>query len=100
MEITEAVYGDGRLSHCINRFTSAEFTVLPTFHQVDLQGDISGLLQGPLEFATLYNIMPDANSIYPKWHPIGLESIESNYTLQLDLFHLSRKILGSDNWGI
>jgi hypothetical protein len=98
--MTKPTFGDGRISQCINTHTSAKFIALPAFHQTDLDNDITGLLQAPVEFATLYNILPDANSIYPEWHPVGPESIESNYTRKLDLFHLSRKILGSDNWGI
>jgi hypothetical protein len=101
LEINETPYGDGLLSLCINRFTAAEFTLLPTFHQTDLLEDISGMLQGPLEFATMSNISPEANTIYPSWHPVGPESpIPFTFDAQLDLFYQSRRILGSQNWGL
>lgn len=101
LKIQDMPYGDGLLSMCINRFTTAELTILPTFHQTDLVEDISGFLQGPLEFATLWNISPDANVLFPKWHPVGPESPNpSTYAEELELFHLSRRILGSQNWGI
>jgi|SRR5579862_5706262 len=101
LEINDTSYGDGLLSLCINRFTSAEFTLLPTFHQTDLLEDISGLFQGPLEFATLYNISPDANTLFPAWHRVGPEAATpSTFADQLELFRLSRRILGSQNWGL
>ena len=101
LEIHETPYADGLLSHCINRFTSSEFTLLPTFHQTDLLEDISGMLQGPLEFATMNNISADSVTIFPSWHPVGPETpIPSTFTDQLELFYHSRDILGSPNWGM
>lgn len=97
----ETIYGDGLLAKCISKFSSAEFTILPTFHQCDVEADISGILQGPLEFATLYNLVPDAFSLFPPWHSLGPESSPlTDYFDQIDLFYQARQILSPQNWGI
>jgi hypothetical protein len=97
----ETIHGDGLLAKCISRFSSAEFTILPTFHQCDVEDDISGILQAPFEFATLYNLIPDALSLFPPWHSLGPESSSpAKYSDQIDLFHHARQILSPRNWGI
>jgi hypothetical protein len=97
----ENVFGDGLLALCIKEHTSTEFTILPTFHQCDVEHDISGIFQAPLEFATLYNVVPGALSLFPSWHPVGPESsTPTTYADQVNLFRLSRQILSPQNWGI
>jgi Fringe-like len=99
--IEDAIYGDGLLSRCIHHHTPAEFTILPTFHQCDVMDDISGILQSPLQFATIYNLIPGSFSLFPKWHKIGPEfSHPKTYEDEIDLFYQSRKILSPQNWGI
>jgi len=89
------------LSACISRHSLAEFTVLPTFHQCDLEQDIAGLFQSPLQFATINNLVRDGLPLFPSWHSIGPESSSrSTYADQINLFHLSRQILSPQNWGI
>jgi hypothetical protein len=101
LEIASTPYGDGLLGKCIAQYTTAVFTHLPTFHQCDVENDITGILQSPLEFATINNLVPDAFSIFPSWHSVGPESsTPSTYSNHMDLFHLARKTLGPQNWGI
>jgi hypothetical protein len=40
--------GDLRLARCITRNTETRFTIEPDLHQVDLRGDVRGVLQGPV----------------------------------------------------
>lgn len=97
----EPYYGDGLLSNCLAQYTSANFTLLPALHQCDVEEDISGILQAPLEFATLHNLIPGAFSLFPSWHQIGPESsYRSTYQDQLGLFYEARNILSPQNWGI
>lgn len=101
LQIEEATYGDGLLGICINRHTSVQFTVLPSFHQCDVEDNITGILQSALEFATINNLVPEIFPLFPKWHQLGPESSSpAIYTQQLHLFHLSRRILAPQNWGI
>jgi hypothetical protein len=101
LQIEETTYGDGLLGICINRHTSVEFTVLPSFHQCDVEDNITGILQSALEFATINNLVPEIFPLFPKWHQLGPESSSpTTYTQQLQLFHLSRQILAPQNWGI
>ena len=86
---------------CIGSYTIADFTILPTFHQCDIEEDITGLFQGPLEFATLYNLIPGSFTLFPPWHSVGPESnYPSTFADQIELFHKARKILSPQNWGI
>ena len=101
LKLDDTIYGDGLLASCISKHTSVEFNILPTFHQCDVEADISGILQAPLEFATLHNLVPGAFSLFPSWHPIGPESSDpTTYAKQIDLFYQSRQILLPQNWGI
>jgi hypothetical protein len=101
LQTTELVYGDGILAECIISHTPTPFTNLPTFHQCDFESDISGLLQSPLEFATLYNLVPSFLPLFPPWHAVGSEYEPStSYDDAISLFRLSRRILGPQNWGI
>lgn len=101
LEIDSPPYGDGLLGKCIVQYTTTDFTHLPTFHQCDVENDITGILQSSLEFATIYNLVPGAFPVFPSWHPVGPESsTPSTYSDHMDLFHLARKTLGSQNWGI
>ena len=101
MDITDSSDGDGFLSKCINEYVQTEFTILSTFHQLDVQEDITGILQSPLEFTTLYNLVPDALSLFPAWHTVGPElSPSRSYTETINLFQLARETLSPENWGI
>jgi hypothetical protein len=90
------------LSACVSRHSRAKFTVLPTFHQCDLEEDITGLLQSPLQFATINNFIPDGFPLFPTWHSLGPDSPprKNTYSDFINLFHLSREILSPQNWGI
>lgn len=89
------------LSACVSRHSFAKFTVLPTFHQCDIEEDIAGLFQSPLQFATINNLVPGGFSLFPAWHSTGPESgARSTYSDEINLFHLSRQILSPQNWGI
>jgi hypothetical protein len=101
VETSETPYGDGVLASCVKKHTSAELIVLPTFHQCDLEADITGFFQGPLEIATMYNIAPGKNSFFPEWHPLGPEAKDmTTFHDQVELFHLARSIVSPENWGI
>lgn len=89
------------MAACISKHTSAEFIILPSFHQCDVEEDISGILQAPLEFATLRNLVPGGLPLFPTWHPIGPEpSDPTTFADQINLFYQSRQILSPQNWGI
>jgi len=101
VETAETPYGDGVLASCVKKHTSAELTILPTFHQCDLEADLTGFFQGPLEIATMYNVTPGNNALFPKWHPVGSESnSRSTYRDQIELFRSARSILSPENWGL
>jgi hypothetical protein len=79
-----------------------ELTILPTFHQLDVLDDITGIMQSSLEFATLYNLVPDSLALFPSWHQVGRETSTptANYTETINLFHYARHALSPQNWGI
>jgi hypothetical protein len=101
LDIADTPYGDGLLSMCIKNHVNIELTILPTFHQLDILDDITGILQSPLEFATLYQLVPGALSLFPGWHQVGPElSPPTTYTDTITLFHRARETLSPQNWGI
>lgn len=72
--------GDITVMDCIYRFSSIKLTNIPTLHQVDMHGDISGLYESGREILSLHH-----------WK----EGSASGYKLEIDKMHLVADICES-----